>query len=157
MQDETLSKFLRYTLTVDASFNYLERKIGIGILIQATDKPGRRGTIVDELAETHSPTLVSQKEMELFAIFRAIDLAANRNYRRINVRSDCNQLRRLVKEDLKRGQVIGNNSLHVQIFQLTRSFDEVKISYCPRRKNGGAHGLARKGALIEPRVRNDDS
>ncbi len=50
-----LAPTLKHTLTVDASYNAREMKIGIGIVIQATTLEGNRGPIIEEQAETYSP------------------------------------------------------------------------------------------------------
>ena len=146
---------VRQTFTVDASHNHVDAKIGIGILIQETAGKGRRGPIIEQRAETWSPDEIHPKDMELFAIFRAFQIAMERKYSYIRVRSDYNFIRKQVNNAIKNKQQASKGSLLEQTLELARTFEEANVSYCPRRKNSIAHGLARKGAKIVPKPKQN--
>lgn len=145
---------LKQTFTVDASHNAKDAKIGIGMVIQESHRlNGRRGPIIEERSETFSPLEVSPKDMELFAIFRAFQLAVERGYRQVQVRSDYNIVRKQIASALKAACQAKANSLQERVLMLARSIEQAKVTYCPRRKNIMAHRLARNGAGILPKVR----
>ena len=145
---------IRQTFTVDASHNHTADKIGIGILIQETAGKGRRGPIIEQRAETWSPDEAPPKDMELFAIFRGFQIAMERKYSHIRIRSDYNAIRKKVSNALKNKQQAPKDSLLEQMLILARTFEEATVSYCPRRKNSIAHSLARKGAQIAPKPKH---
>jgi ribonuclease HI len=129
------------TATVDASYQLDGRVTGIGIVLQVTDWSGRRGPIIAEIAERHAD--VAPGSIELFAVSRALEIARERGFRRVKVRSDCNALRRRLKRDQSAGSRSDASSRHGRTLALARWFDAVTRAYVPRRKNRIAHRLAR--------------
>lgn len=129
------------TAIVDASHRADCSVTGIGIVLRATDRPGRAGPVVAEISERHTGVPVGA--IELFAVFRALELARDRGYRRIKVRSDYNSMRRQLKHDHAAGHISEPDSLHGRTLMLARTFDHVVFAYQPRRKNRAAHRLAR--------------
>ncbi len=129
------------TAIVDASRRADRAVTGIGIVLHATDRPGRAGPVVALIAEVHVD--VPASEIELFAVFRALELARARGAWRVKVRSDDNHMRRKLKRDHAAGHLADPDSLHGRTLALARTFDQVVFAYQPRRKNGQAHRLAR--------------
>jgi ribonuclease HI len=145
---------LRYTLTVDASLNQTQQKIGIGIVIQETVLAGRRGPIAEQIAESFPVGTVTTGEIELLAILRAVEIAVSRGYQWVKVRSDCNQLRKKVASGVKNKNQGKAGTVQGRILELARSIQNLQIAYCPRRKNQMAHRLARQGAgIIVPKAK----
>jgi ribonuclease HI len=142
---------LTHTFTVDASHNLSEGRVGIGIVLQASQKTGRRGGIIQSIEETYLTSEVYPKDMEKFAIYRALRISAERGYRRVKVRSDHNHVRTQLKKDHKTGLIFERDELHRKILRLALEFEFVEFGYCPRRKNQIAHHLARKAAGIKPK------
>lgn len=146
---------LTHTFTVDASCNLSDGLVGIGIVLQATDKPGRKGPILESIEE-HYPAAGLSKDMEKFAIYRALQIANERGYRRVKVRSDCNSVRTNLKKDHKAGLIFDRDELHRKILRLALDFEFVQFGYCPRRKNQIAHKLARQAAGIKPKPKREE-
>ena len=138
---------LIHTFTVDASYNAKKDYVGIGLVLQATEKPARRGRILDMIEETYQIKGLS-KEMEKFAVFRALKIATERGYQRIKIRSDYNSMRRNLKKKHQLGFGLEQDDLTGQVLRLAGEFIEVKFVYCPRRKNQMAHLLSRKASQI---------
>jgi ribonuclease HI len=134
----------KHTFTVDASYNRPANTVGIGILVQATDRPRKRGRILSQHSEAYRG--VSASCMEEFAIFRALEIASELSCQFVKVRSDCNSVRTRLKKDHKEDRGRKSASLHGTILRLAKQFAEVKFAYVPRRKNHIAHSLARKAA-----------
>src|SRR5262245_13829304 len=67
------------TLTVDGSHDERAGRTGVGIVVQLAKTRGRRGPIVDEIAEHHHN--VANGACEHLAILRALEIAAERGYR----------------------------------------------------------------------------
>jgi hypothetical protein len=59
-----------HTSTVDASHDPASGKVGVGIVIQESAKPGRRGPIIDQIAEAYAH--ISHHSGEAVAILRAL-------------------------------------------------------------------------------------
>jgi ribonuclease HI len=135
------------TAIVDASHRAERGLTGIGIVLHATDRPRRAGPIIDQIAEAH--TDVSASEIELFAVYRALEIARERGFRRVKVRSDYNYMRRRLKADHRAGRLGPSGTLHGRTLMLARTFDEVVFAYQPRRRNGMAHRLARSASSGE--------
>jgi hypothetical protein len=135
---------LRLTAIVDAS--YRNALTGIGIALHATDRPGRNGPLIARLAESYAG--VPPSVIELFAVFRALEIAAERGYRDVKVRSDYNRMRTRLKEDHAAGRIPEPLGLHGRTLLLARSFDRVVFAYQARRKNQMAHGLSRRLGLV---------
>lgn len=138
---------LRHTFTVDASHNVKKDCIGIGLVLQATDKPGRRGEMLEMIEETH-PAKELLKNMEKLAVLRALEIATERGYRRVKIRSDYNHMRTQLKKSCKSGDGLDRDDLSRRVLRLATGLIEVKFAYCPRRKNQMAHRLARKGCSL---------
>lgn len=146
---------LIHTFTVAASYNMPEGLVGIGMVLQATDKPNRRGAILETFEEIHQATAVSNKDMEKFAVFQALQISADRGYRRVKTRSNYSYIRTQLKKDHASGLVYDRDELHRQILRLAQSFELVQFGYCPRRKNQIAHRLARKAVGIKTKRKDD--
>ncbi len=132
----------RYTLKVDASFDQEYGIAGIGIVMQHSIHPRRPGRVIDKIAEWSDDVLSGLAEK--YAILRALELAKQRRYRCIIIRSDYNAMRKQLKQDIAAGTGHDRDVIHTHILKLIHHFDEVHIRYQPRRKNQEAHKLARK-------------
>ena len=138
------ARALRYTFKVDASY-HLERQVtGIGIVIHArdaSDPPSKPGSVVEQIAELYAgiPPSASEK----FASLRALELAQQRGYVNVSIRSDCNNLRKRLKEDHTSHRRHAGHGLDGLILRHARQFEEIHFPYHPRRKNHEAHRLAR--------------
>jgi len=106
------------TFTVDASYSPATVITGIGIVIQVRSSRSGCGPIVEQLSEGHRN--VSVGDGELYAVFRALEVARQRGFTRIKVRSDHNRMRRSLRErysdssiglDLQRG-VLARKATH---------------------------------------------
>jgi ribonuclease HI len=133
---------LRHTITVDASCDDGLGVVGIGFIIQETDKPGGRGPIIDQLAEAHRG--IPPGAGELFAVFRALEIASERGFRRVKIRSDYNYMQKTLKKLHKRQEGREGNDLQGRVLRLAIAFDEVRFAYTPRRRNHIAHRLANR-------------
>jgi ribonuclease HI len=133
---------LIYTFKVDASYDLKRKVTGIGIVIHETDKPRKNGIVIDEISELYSD--IQANVTEKFAIFRALEIALERNYEIVRIRSDYNYMRKQLKKDHKMNTENERNDLHGLIIRYAKKFKEVKFLYQPRRKNHAAHRLARK-------------
>lgn len=149
MQSEPQQRPLKYCFSVDASYDHKMRIVGIGMVVQRTAKPKKRGPVVNQYSEGY--TGVPSGCMEEFAVLRALEVASELGCQYVTVRSDYNQMRKGLKEDLKRNTGHDQQDLHGCILRLAKRFKEVKFAYVPRRKNLGAHRFARKAAQ-EPTV-----
>lgn len=134
---------MRHTFFVDASCDLDRGVIGIGVVMRATEKPGRRpGPVVESFAEAYVG--ISHRQAEKFAVFRALEIAAEYSAARVKVRSDYNYMRTTLKKDHASGAGLDRKDLHGGVLNLAAQFREVKFAYVPRRKNQEAHRLARK-------------
>jgi ribonuclease HI len=143
-----------HTFRVDASFDQQRRITGIGLILRATDKGGRDGAFVARFSEAYIglPTQAGEQ----FAVLRALEIAFERGYRLLRVRSDYNRMRIGLKEAYQAGVVQDGRSLRGMILCLAQQFDQVKFAWIPRRRNQEAHSLARKAVLQStPVVRED--
>jgi ribonuclease HI len=134
--------YLRHTITVDFSGDHDRQIVGVGIVIQESRQRGRRGPIVEELSE--SVQGIELGEGEKYAVLRALELAAERGIKDLQIRSDYNAMRRKLKESYHCGEHWSQGGLDERIFELTRKFDRVHFGWVPRRKNQRAHRLARR-------------
>ena len=134
----------KHTITVDASHDRARDVVGIGIVVQVTDKPRKRGAIIGRHSEAYQG--FHSGCMEKFAVLRALEVASELDCQFVKVRSDCNSMRTKLKKDHKEGAGQGGDDLHGTILRLAAQFAEVKFAYVPRRKNQIAHFLARKAA-----------
>jgi ribonuclease HI len=142
---------VRLTATVDASHRADRGVTGIGIVLRASDRPGRAGPELARISEQHDG--VPAGEIELFAVLRALEHARARGFRRVKVRSDYSAMRRRLKADHAAGRNADAGTLHGRVLLLARTFDDVYFGYQPRRRNQVAHGLAR-AATFEPEARS---
>ena len=143
---------LKYTFNVDASCDLKRKVTGIGIVIQETGHPRKNGPVIDEISELYSD--VPAGETEKFAVFRALEIASERNYEILRIRSDYNSMRRNLKKYHKDDTGHERDDLHGLILRYAKKFKEVKFLYCPRRKNQMAHLLARKAVKesLSPKI-----
>ncbi|HTP27548.1 MAG TPA: reverse transcriptase-like protein [Anaeromyxobacteraceae bacterium] len=135
----------RLTIMVGVSLDEARGVVGIGLVLHETDRPGRNGPVIARIAEADD---VSGGRMEEFAVLRALQIASARGFRHVKVRSDCNRMRRRLKEDHQVGRGLVGDALHAEILLLARSFEMTKFAFQPRRKNQEAHKLARAAAKI---------
>lgn len=130
----------RQTLIVDASYDDNTGRTGIGIAVHETDKPRRNGTLIDQVAECY--TGIPPGHGEMLAVYRALELGAERGFTVVKIRSDYNHMRQSLKKSYERGSRIDGN-LKGGIMRLARRYESVHFGYTPRRKNQMAHSLAR--------------
>jgi ribonuclease HI len=117
---------MRYTITTDASYKSERAVVGIGIVIQATDRPGRRGLVIERLSEAYAG--IAPAVMEEFAVPRALEISSERGYRKIRVRSDYNWMRRKLRSDAGRPLDWIQGGLHRNVLELAATFDEIKFA-----------------------------
>jgi ribonuclease HI len=143
-----------HTFRVDASFDKQQGITGIGLILRATNKAGRDGAVVARFSESYIGLPIQAGEQ--FAVLRALEIAFERGYRLLRVRSDYNQMRIVLKDDYQAGVVQEEHNLRGMILRLARKFDQIKFAWIPRRRNQEAHFLARKAVLQStPVVRED--
>lgn len=135
---------LRHTITVDFSGDYQRQVLGIGIVIQESVRPGRRGPIIEELTEAFRG--IPFREGEKYAVLRALEVARERGFRDLKLRSDYNSMRRKLKSKAK--QFDAGTGLDGRILELAKEFARVHFGYVPRRKNQRAHLLARRARTL---------
>jgi len=135
-----------HTLTVDASHDEATGLVGIGIVLQQRIGKGRRGPIIEQIAECHGCVRSGQGEM--LAIVRALEVAGERGLSHIKVRSDYNLLRRSLRAKHREG--LTDVGLGGHALRLARRFDWIDFGYVPRRKNQLAHSFARQGRVLLP-------
>ena len=92
--------YLRHTITVDFSGDHERQIAGIGIVIQESTKRGRRGPIVEELAEAVEG--IPLREGEKYAVLRALQVASERGFRDLKIRYDYNAMRRRLRRNYDR-------------------------------------------------------
>ena len=146
-----------HTFRVDASFHQQRGITGIGLILRATNKPGRDGAVVARFSESYIGLPVQVGEE--FAVLRALEIASERGFRLLRVRSDYNQMRKALKDDYEAGVLPDEHilyNLRVMILRLAQKLDQIKFAWIPRRRNQEAHFLARKAVLQSaPVVRED--
>lgn len=130
----------KLTIRVGVSHDAARDVLGIGLVLHQTDRPGRNGPVVAEIAETHEGV---RRDFERFAVLRALEVARDRGVRHVKVRADSPARRRL-KKDHRAGVEADERTLHGRILLLARTFTEVKFAWQSPRKNQAAHALARK-------------
>jgi ribonuclease HI len=143
-----------HTFRVDASFDKQRGITGIGLILQASNQAGRDGAVVTRFSESYIGLPIQAGEP--FAVLRALEIAFERGYRLLRVRSDYNQMRIVLKHDYQTGVVQDEDNLRGMILRLAQGFDQIKFTWIPRRRNQEAHFLARKAVLQStPVVRED--
>jgi ribonuclease HI len=146
---------MRYTFRVDASYDKKRKVTGIGIVLSGTaKKTSRPGPTIEMRSEAYRNVPASAGE-EL-AVLRALELAAERGYRRVRVYSDYNQLKHCLKKSHAQGTDAEQDNLRGMVLRLARWFDECRFAWTPRRKNGHAHRLSRLGVQEEEPVERID-
>ena len=65
----------RYTFTVDFSYDYSRHVPGIGIVVQRSERPKRRGQMIAEYAEAYAD--IPSGPGESLAILPALEIAAD--------------------------------------------------------------------------------
>jgi ribonuclease HI len=143
-----------HTFRVDASFDKQRGITGIGLILRATDKAGRDGPVVARFSEAYIGLPIQAGEQ--FAVLRALEIASERGYRLLRVRSDYNKMRIVLKDDYQAGVVQDEHNLRGIILRLAQTFDQVKFAWIPRRRNQEAHSLARKAVLQTPPLVRED-
>lgn len=138
----------RHTLTVDASYDRSRAVTGIGIVVQERVGIDGRGPIVEEIAEAHEG--IPPGAGEKFAVLRALEIAKERGFTRLKVRSDSNAMRRQLREHHRARLDYQGDDLGRRVLQLAGAFAWIDFGYVPRRKNQIAHRLARIGRSKEP-------
>ncbi len=154
MQANATPRPVWHTFRVDASFDKQRGITGIGLIVRATNKAGRDGEVVARFSEAYIGLPIQAAEQ--FAALRALEIASERGYRFLRVRSDYNQMRIVLKDDYQAGVVQDEHSLRAMILRLAQKFDQIKFAWIPRRRNQEAHALARKAVLQSaPVIRKD--
>jgi len=148
---------LKHIMIVDASYDRMQRVTGIGIIIREVQNPKkRRGKVIDEILESYFG--MPRGSGEKFAILRALEIASERGYQIVKVRSDYNPMRKKLKKDHEKNLGHERDGVHATILRLAKTFAEVKFAYQPRRKNQNAHRLARRAvAEMVLQLRTDSS
>ncbi|MBI2218139.1 MAG: ribonuclease H-like domain-containing protein [Candidatus Rokubacteria bacterium] len=121
---------------------------GIGIVVQERVGVGGRGPIVEEIVEAHGG--IPPGAGEKFAVLRALQIAKERGFTRLKVRSDSNRMRRQLREHHRAGLDREGDDLHREVLRVAAAFAWIDFGYVPRRRNQVAHRLARAGRTKEP-------
>ena len=143
-----------HTFRVDASSDREQGITGIGLILRATNKAGRDGAVVARFSESYIGLPIRAGEQ--FAVLRALEIAFERGYRLLRVRSDYNKMRIVLKDDYQAGAVQEEHNLRGVILRLARKFDQIKFAWIPRRRNQEAHFLARKAVVQSTPVVGED-
>ena len=143
-----------HTFRVDASFDKQRGITGIGLIVRVTNKAGRDGEVVARFSEAYIglPTQAGEQ----FAALRALEIASERGYRFLRLRSDYNQMRIVLKDDYQAGVAQDERSLRAMILRLAQKFDQIKFAWIPRRKNQEAHLLALRAVLHSAMLARED-
>jgi len=147
---------MRYTFILDASYDYEIHVAGIGLVIHQSNNPkkNKNGIIIDEICESYIG--IHSGKIEMFAVYRALEIAIERGYRSVRTRSDYNYMRKSLNQSYKNNCGHGRGDLHGEIMRMTNKFENVDFGYKPRRKNQMAHNLTREAVKeVEPILRND--
>ena len=136
----------RHTFIVDASHNRETGAVGIGIAIHETDKllKARNGFLIEQLSEAYLG--IHSGHGEMLALYRSLEIAKERRYKIIRLRSDYNAMRKALKKSYEEETDLDRVGLYGEVMRITKYFDSVQFGYKPRRKNQMAHGLSRVGA-----------
>ena len=145
---------MKHTFVVDASYDHGRGVTGIGVAIHATDQPGRNGVLIDQVAEAYGG--LRDGRGEWLAVYRALEIALERQYRRVRVRSDYAFMRRSLKRDAEEGSGAHRGDLHGAILRMVQHFESVQFGCKARRKNQMAHSLARRAAKELPPIWRED-
>ncbi len=110
----------------------LSVRIGFHCICQS--RQNHRGPILEQIAEGHAN--VAQGAAEIFAICRALEIARQRGFARIKLRSDYNALRRSLREQYRSGR--NDVAIRGLVLQLAQTFEWIDFGYVPCRKNQAA-------------------
>jgi ribonuclease HI len=144
----------KHTFIVSASYDASTKITGIGIALHQADKPKRNGILTDEIKEGYIGVPV--KIIEMFAVYRALEIASERSYEIVRVRSAYNAMRTRLKESYEHQVGFQDDDLHGEIMRLSEDFKLVQFSYKARRKNQMARQLAKEAKTTEaPIIRED--
>ncbi|GAB6044145.1 reverse transcriptase-like protein [Endothiovibrio diazotrophicus] len=144
----------KYTFIANASHDEKNKITGIGMALHQADKPKRNGVLIEEIKEAYDG--IPNKIIELFAIYRALEIARERNYQIVRVRSDYNLIRTKLKEGYEQHIGFEREDLHGEILRMTSDFKLIQFSYKPRRKNQMARQLAREARTLNSPIRRTD-
>jgi ribonuclease HI len=122
-----------HTFRVDGSFDKQRGITGIGLILRATNKAGREGAVVARFSESYIGLPIQAGQQ--FAVLRALEIAFERGYRLLRVRSDYNQMRKVLKDDYRASIVQDGPNLQGMILRLAQGFDQIKFAWIPRRSN----------------------
>jgi ribonuclease HI len=136
-----------HTFTVNASHDARCGITGIGIVVQERRGPGRRGPIIAQLSEVRRDAC--SRSAELLAILRAFEIAIEKSWSHVQVRSDANPTRKWLQR-MKRDEVPVSDPTRAKILDLAKRFVSVRFAYIPRRRNQLARQLARAARLSDP-------
>jgi ribonuclease HI len=145
--------YIRHTITVDFSGDHERQIAGIGIVIQESTRRGRRGPIVEELAEAVEG--IPLGEGEKYAVLRALQVASERGFSDLKIRSDYNGMRRRLRQSYDGKGFQSPEDLDRRILELAAEFDRIHFGFVSKRKNQRAHILARLGRRLPPRRSNE--
>ncbi|MFT7561149.1 MAG: ribonuclease HI [Flavobacteriales bacterium] len=144
---------MRQTLIVNSRYNHDTNVVGIGIVIHETDDSagGRKGEVIDRVSESYSG--ITPNLSEILALYRALEIAIQRDYKVVELMSDCNPLRKSLKKSYEERLQFDRPDLYGKILNMTTHFDTVKFGLKPGRKNQTARGLSLVGTKeMEPLV-----
>ncbi len=144
----------KYTFIVNASYDTDTKVTGIGVALHRADKPKRNGILIDKIKEGYKG--IPNNIIEMFAVYRALEIAKEREYEIVRIRSDYNSMRTKLKECYEHHIGFQGDDFHGEIMRISENFKLVQFSYKPRRKNQIARQLAREArATVSPIIRND--
>lgn len=105
---------------------------------------------MEELAEAAEG--IPLGEGEKYAVLRALQVASERGFRDLKIRSDYNAMRRRLRRNYEGKRCQPREGLDGRILELAAEFDRIHFAFVPRRKNQRAHELARLGRRLPPRA-----
>jgi len=135
-----------HTLTVNASHDPRRGVTGIGIVIQERHGARRRGPILAQISEVRHDA--SSASAEALAMLRGFEIAIERGYSHVQVRSDVNSMRKQLRH-LHLDGPPGLDPIRTRILDLARRLASVRVAYVARRKNHLARQLARTARLAD--------
>ena len=144
----------KHTFIVSSSYDTDTQITGIGIALHQADKPKRNGILIDQIKEAYLgvPTSIG----EMFAVYRALEIAKERKYETVRVRSAYNAMRTKLKESYEKHYGFQKEDLHGEIMRMSEYFKLVQFSFKERRKNQMARQLAKEARVTKaPIIRED--
>jgi hypothetical protein len=116
-----------HTFTVDASYDDASQVTGIGVVIQERVGSSGRGPILARLSEGHVG--VAPGKGEMFAVLRALEIAMDRGFTRIKIRSDYNAMRRDLR-NRHRARDSAEDDLQHKVLHLASRFVWIDFVTC---------------------------